>query len=97
MKKRVNDTDPVIRLRLRVTIGNFHGVLWIQLVAGFVCAQARHLFVCKAKGVRVSMSGKKAEKGSRQVLKSMPTNVAIYFLLIGVVILAGYAAELIFN
>ena len=46
MKKRVNDTDPVIRLRLRVTIGNFHGVLWIQLVAGFVCAQARYLFVC---------------------------------------------------
>lgn len=43
------------------------------------------------------MGVKKAEKDSRQVSKSMPTNVAIYFLLIGVVILAGYAAELLFN
>ena len=33
---RVNDTDPVIQVRLRVMVGNFHGAHRVRLVAGFV-------------------------------------------------------------
>jgi hypothetical protein len=34
--KRVNDTDPVIQVRLRVTLGNLRGAHRVRLVAGFV-------------------------------------------------------------
>jgi hypothetical protein len=34
--KRVNDTDPVIQVRLRVTLGNFRGAHRVRLVAGSV-------------------------------------------------------------
>ena len=36
-EKRVNNTDPVVQVRLRVMVGNFHGALKkVCLAAGFV-------------------------------------------------------------
>ena len=37
MRKRVNNTDPVVQVRLRVMIGNFHGAShMVRLAAGSV-------------------------------------------------------------
>lgn len=42
MKKRVNHTDPVDQVRLRVMIGNFHGAIYmVRLAAGSVFLGSR--------------------------------------------------------
>lgn len=41
-EKRVNNTDPVDQVRLRVMIGNFHGaIIMVRLVAGSVFIETR--------------------------------------------------------
>ena len=43
-ENRVNNTDPVVQVRLRVLVGNFHGTLKkVCLAAGFVYPNFRRV------------------------------------------------------
>lgn len=43
VEKRINNTDPVVQVRLCVMVGNFHGACKkVRLAAGFVYPNAEH-------------------------------------------------------
>lgn len=97
MTKRENDTDPVISFRFRVMIGNFHGALWVHLVAGFVYAQflLSDTLLRMLKGCG-EMRGKKPQKQLNESLfANMPTEVLFSFIGMGIMITGAFFASLL--
>lgn len=51
VEKRINNTDPVVQVRLCVMVGNFHGACKkVRLAAGFVYPKLSSLYYCDKGG-----------------------------------------------